>query len=171
MKVSKKIIIVTLIVFVIIIGLYLLHNNSSSNSTVNPSAYPVITNGSNTVGFCHSTTYNGVDKPQSFRSVYDMTNTTSVLQLADVGGIANGIQYKWAYDPTNIVNILTEITNSSNAYSPSELSALGKTSVGKPGISYLVNKIITIYDKNDPKYKTGQYDLNPYIITTLSNCK
>ncbi len=171
MKVSKIIIIATLIIFVIIIGLYLLNNKSSSNPTVNQSDYPIITNGPNTVGFCHSTTYNGVDKPQSFTSVYEMANTTFVLKLADVGGMANGIQYKWAYDPSNIVNILREITNSSNAYSPSELSALGKTSSGKPGISYLVNKVITIYDKNDPKYKTGQYELNPYIITTLSNCK
>ena len=166
MKISKKLIIVSLIIIIcIIIGLYfLLHNKSSSNQTINP----VITNGLNTVGFCHSTTFNGVDQPKTFRSIDEMTKTTSVLTIADDGGIANGIQYKWAYDPTNIVNIGRKITNVSNTYSPVELSALGKISTNG---TYLVNKIITIYDKNDPKYKIGQLELNPYIITTMSNCK
>jgi len=169
MKISKKLIIVSLIIIIcIIIGLYfLLHNKSSSNQSSIIPADTIIPNGPNTVGFCHSTTFNGVDQPQTFRSVGEMSNT-SVLEIADVGGIANGIQYKWAYDPTNIVNIGRKITNVSNTYSSIELSALGKTSSNS---SYLVNKIITIYDKNDPKYKIGQLELNPYIITTMSNCK
>ena len=169
MKISKKLIIVSLIIIIcIIIGLYfLLDNKSSSNPSSNQVVRPIITNGPDTVGFCHSTTFNGVDQPQRFRSIGEMANT-SVLEIADVGGIANGIQYKWAYDPTNIVNIGRKITNVSNTYSSAELSALGKTSSNS---SYLVNKIITIYDKNDPKYKIGQLELNPYIITTMSNCK
>lgn len=169
MKISKKVIIIslTLIIISIAIGIYFLlkNNKSSSNQTV----IPTITNGPNTVGFCHSTTFNGVDQPQTFRSVDEMENTTSVLQLADVGGFANGIQYKWSHDPANVVNITRNITNSSNAYSAEELSALGQLKISNG--NYLVNKIITIYDKNDPKYKIGQLELNPYIITTMSNCK
>lgn len=168
MKISKKLIIVSLIIIIcIIIGSYLLCNNkSSSNQSSIMPADTIIPNG-HTVGFCHSTTFNGVDQPKTFRSVGEMTNT-SVLEIADVGGIANDIQYKWAYDPTNIVNIGRKITNVSNTYSPVELSSLGKTSWNS---TYLVNKIITIYDKNNPKYKIGQLELNPYIITTMSNCK
>ena len=170
MKISKKIIIVSLIIIIIciIIVLYfLLDNKSSSNPSSNQVVRPIITNGPNTVGFCHSTTYNGVDQPLYFRSVDEMSMTL-VFDVADDGGLARDIQYKWAYDPTNSLNLSRKITNVSNTYSPAELSALGKTST--PEI-YLVNKVITIYDKNDPKYKKGQLELNPYIMTTMANCK
>ena len=170
MKISKKLIIVSLIIIIIciIIVLYfLLDNKSSSNPSSNQVVRPIITNGPNTVGFCHSTTYNGVDQPLYFRSVDEMSMTL-VFDVADDGGLARDIQYKWAYDPTNSLNLSRKITNVSNTYSPAELSALGKTST--PEI-YLVNKVITIYDKNDPKYKKGQLELNPYIMTTMANCK
>ena len=171
MKISKKIIIVILLIIIIgiIIGSYFLFfdkKSSNNESSLIPAA-TILPNTPNTVGFCQSTTFNGVEQPHTFRSVGEMANT-SVLEIADVGGIANGIQYKWVYDSTNSLNISRELTNASNAYSSAELSALGKTD--KPG-TYLVNKIITLYDKNDPKYKTGFYNLNPYIMTTFSNCK
>ena len=170
MKISKKIIIVSLIIICIIIGLYfLLHNKSSSNQSAIIPVVTMIPNTPNTVGFCQSATFDGVDHPKRFRSVEDIATSTNVLDTADIGTvISNGIQYKWVYDPTNSLHISRELTNTSNAYSPAELLALGKTD--KPG-TYLVNKIITIYDKNDTKYKTGFYNLNPYIMTTFSNCK
>jgi hypothetical protein len=172
MKISKKAIIVILLIIIIgiIIGTYFLffYKNSASNKFAsNQVVRPIITNGPNTVGFCHSTTFNGVDQPQVFRSVDEMSMTL-VFDVADNGELARDVQYKWAYDPTNSLNLSRQITNASNAYSLSELSALGKTST--PG-TYLVNKVITIYDKNDPKYKKGQLELNPYIMTTMANCK
>lgn len=169
MKISKKIIIVSLIIICIIIGLYfLLHNKSSSNQSAIIPVATMIPNTPNTVGFCQSATFDGVDQPKRFRSVENIATSTNVLDTADIGTvISNGIQYKWVYDPTNPLNISRKLTNTSNAYSPAELSALGKTD--KPE-TYLVNKIITLYDKNDPKYKTGFYNLNPYIMTTFSNC-
>jgi hypothetical protein len=166
MKISKKFIVVSLIIIIIICIIivlsFLVDNKSSSNQVVSP----VITNGPNTVGFCHSTTYNGVDQPLYFNSVDAMP--PDVFNVADDGGFARNIQYKWAYDPTNSLNISRKITNESNTYSSAELSALGKTSTPN---TYLVNKVITIYDKNDPKYKIGQLELNPYIMTTMANCK
>jgi hypothetical protein len=173
MKISKKIIIVILLIIIIgiIIGSYFLFfdkKSSNNESSLIPAA-TILPNTPNTVGFCQSATFDGVDQPKRFRSVEDIAISTKVLDTADIGTvISNGIQYKWVYDSTNSLNISRELTNASNAYSSAELSALGKTD--KPG-TYLVNKIITLYDKNDPKYKTGFYNLNPYIMTTFSNCK
>ena len=172
--INVSLITISIIIFIIIglyliIGLYILYNKFLSNqSSITPVA-TMIRNTPNTVGFCQSSTFNGIDQPKIFRSVEDISISTNILDTADTGTvISNGVQYKWVYDPTNSLNISRELTNVSNAYSPAELSALGKTD--KPG-TYLVNKIITIYDKNDPKYKIGFYNLNPYIMTTFSNCK
>jgi hypothetical protein len=172
MKISKKAIIVILLIIIIgiIIGTYFLLKNkkSLSNQSLIIPTRTFIPNGPNTVGFCNAVTIDGVDRPIEFRSVEHTETGTMIFDVADNGDMANDIQYKWVYDPTNSLNISRPITNESNAYSPAELSALGKTD--KPG-NYLVNKIITIYDKNDPKYKKGFYVLNPYILTTMTNCK
>jgi len=60
----------------------------------------------------------------------------------------NGIRYKWNYDKSIPLSIERTINNINNAYTQEELLAFGSTS--KPNV-YLVNKIIVIYDDNDPK--------------------
>jgi hypothetical protein len=130
---------------------------------------PIITMGSDTLGFCHSSTINGKDQPQQFINM-DMMMLTSYLKLADVGGnTSNDIQYKWAYDPTNQLTIKRTIDNTNNRYTQAELSAIGTPSADG---QYSVNKIISIYNKQNPIFTQNVVvDINPFILTTYSQCK
>jgi len=98
----------------------------------------------------------------------------SVFSKAD-NGIATGhILNKWVYDINNKLSIERTINNTNKIYTEAEISSLGKTD--KPN-TYLVNKLIPIYDENDPELKklldNGAYAelMTPWVLSLYSNCK
>ena len=179
-KVIYVIITVIIIALAIMLPIYFLviKTSSSSQHGVAPGVEaevspilnnPIITMGPDTLGFCHSSTINGKDQPQQFINM-DMMMLTSYLKLADVGGnTSNEIQYKWEYDPTNLLTITRTIDNTNNKYTQAELSAIGTPSADG---QYSVNKIISIYNKQNPIFTQNVVvDINPFILTTYSQCK
>jgi hypothetical protein len=180
---KKKIIIIIIIIIVITLSITLpLVLIKSSNNKVTPTT-KITQKGDNEYGFCHSITIDGVDQPNKFINF----NEEQILFFNDMNGMgssestiniseyalekesSNGIQYMWVYDPTN--DLIMKVWINDKVYSPEEISALGKIPNTIPTTGsgyYLVNKIITKYDKTDPKYKKGELHLNPYILTTRS---
>ena len=180
---KKKIIIIIIVIIVITLSITLpLVLIKSSNNKVTPIT-KITQKGDNEYGFCHSTTIDGVDQPNKFINL----NEEQILFFSDMNGMGtseftqnisnyalqknsvNGIQYMWVYDPTN--DLIMKVWINDKVYSPEEISALGKIPNTIPTTGsgyYLVNKIITKYDKTDPKYKKGELHLNPYILTTRS---
>ena len=152
------------IILGIVITILLTSKSSAISAPIPIITYPKATVSPDTIGFCGAQTYNGVIQPPHFRL---LTNNEQLLNTADTAGLAYDIQYKWAYDDSNLLNIVRTITNINNIYTPAELAALGKTSTKG---NYLVNIIRTIYDKNEPKFKQGTQNLNPYILTKYSQC-
>jgi len=177
MKKYKKLIytiIVIVICLAIILPIYFLVINKS-NSAQSPSnepstltiTNPTITMSPNELGLCSAPTYNGVKQPKRFIQM-DMFLIMPFSTLADNGDtIPNGIQYKWSYDKTNPLNLTRTISNVNKTYTDDELANLGQTSTPT---SYLVNQIIPIYDKTNPIYSKATVELDPFILTTYSQC-
>jgi hypothetical protein len=157
-------VIIIAIILGIVITILLTSKSSGTSAPIPIITYPNATLSPDTIGFCGAQTYNGVIQPPHFRL---LTNNEVLLNIADTAGLANDIQYKWAYDDSNLLNIVRTITNANNVYTSAELTALGQTNTKG---NYLVNIIRTIYDKNDPKFKQGTQNLNPYILTKYSQC-
>jgi len=177
MKKYKKLIytiILILISLAIILPVYFFvikKSNSSQSPSNELSTIPItgstITMIPNQLGLCYVPTYNGVKQSKRFIIIDSFLNTTFPT-LADNGDtIPNGIQYKWSYDKTNPLNLTRTISNVNKKYTDDELANLGQTSTPT---SYLVNQIIPIYDNTNPKYSIGTVDLDPFILTTYSQC-
>jgi len=137
-------------------------NEEETSLTIKPS----------TLGFCFVSTKNGIDLPTEFlpKSLWVFDVWTSLFYNADNG---NRGQYdelnKWAYDSNNTLNIVRTINNTNNAYSQTELDALGKTSTAN---KYLVNKLIPNYKSDNPYLTNGaQMRIKPWTLSAYSNCK
>lgn len=127
----------------------------------------------NELGYVFQNTINGVDSPKYFIPRFFLTGSISgsgnTEKTADeavynTGGLR--LQVKWFYDKTNPHSIERTILNTNKTYSDAELSALGKTN--KPN-TYLVNKIITKYDKNHIYFYKTTGLFQPMIYTTYEN--
>jgi hypothetical protein len=173
-KLISVIIIFIIIALAIVLPVYFLvikkTNSSQSPSneqSMEPSTIPKM--GPNELGFCFASTTGGIKGPNRFSSLESFTYlNTRTLQLADAGGTeTNGIQFKWFYDKTNPLNITRTILNENKTYTNDELANLGQTSTPT---SYLVNQIIPIYDKTNPIYSKATVELDPFILTTYSQC-
>ena len=193
---KKNIIIIITILIVIILAitlpLVLIKSSNESNSS-NQIVIPTTKSGStinyDDLGFCHSVTIDGVDQPNKFFGLDEpqifidsRIGTFSVFQHAQEKRESFGIQYIWERDPNNVITMPILLKHS--IYTPYERYNLGQAYPGADYSGdfgyYLVNKIKTIYDKNNTTYNKankeidynkGIWHFNPYIITTSSQCK
>ena len=176
-----SVILLLLIILIIILPIYFLVINKSSSKEQEqeqaqvqeqaPTTFIMPTRNQNQLGFITSTTTNHVDDPYIFLDVEAFDTLLSYGKDADNGTVnpSSQIQYKWVYDKTNIYTIEREILNTKNGYSPTELLSLGKTN--KPN-TYLVNKIISKYDKNNINLTRNiVMQINPMILSTYENYK
>lgn len=171
-KIVKTSLIVIIILIIILVPLYLLVINKSTSkdqtNTAIENSYPIITRSDSDIGFCFANTLPDAKEPYRFFG-QEFFNNTQVFFNADNGIQSGSILNKWEYDTSNSLSIERTINNTNNIYTQDELSALGKTN--KPN-TYLVNKLIPLYDKNDPKLQ-GIYSelMTPWVLSLYSNCK
>jgi len=177
-----KIGIILILILIIMLPIYFLviKKSTSSNTPLslntsvimNAPEQPSITIPPDTLGFCFVSTANGVDSPRSFlgEPMWDIKGMQLLFSNADNGiREINNILNKWAYDSNNKLNIPRTINNTNKEYTKEELDALGKTTT--PNI-YLVNKLIPIYDKNNPNLtKDIPMLIKPWTLSLYSNCK
>ena len=157
------------IVPVTVIPIYFAINKPDHSSPApEHNQYIIPTRNPNELGFIIINTVNHVDGPKQFLDL-DMFNNYDFNKEVD-SGITNPsyhIQHKWIYDKNNEYSIERKILNTNKGYSQEELSALGKTN--KPD-TYLVNKIIASYDKDEPNLsKDVNMMIQPIILTTYGN--
>ena len=180
-----KIGIILILILIIMLPIYFLviKKSTSSNTPLSlntsvimnaPAAKSIITP-PNMLGFCFVSTTNGVDSPLKFmpEPMWDIKGMQLMFSNADNGIRAqNKTLNKWAYDSNNKLNITRTINNTdntNNAYSKTELDALGKTNESN---TYLVNKLIPIYDPNNPNLtKDIQMEIKPWTLSLYSECK
>ena len=172
---TRKIVKTSLIVIILLIilsGIYyfVVYKSPSKDQTHSAieNSYPIITRSDSDIGFCFANTLPDAKEPYRFFG-QESFNTTQVFFNADNGIQTGSILNKWEYDTSNSLSIERTINNTNNIYTQDELSALGKTD--KPN-TYLVNKLIPLYDKNDPKLQ-GIYSelMTPWVLSLYSNCK
>ena len=171
-----SIILLLVIISAIMLPIYFLviAKSNSSNSSNSSSQVPVVQQepinyieDPNQLGFVFQETSNGVDTSYRFMNLEMFNASLSYGKDADTGTSKFLVKRKWVYDNTNISTIERTILNTNDFYSESELSSLGKTN--KPN-TYLVNQIISIYDKNDPNLQINvTMQIKPMILTTYSN--
>jgi len=164
-----KISLILILLLIIIIPIYFILNKSSSTTQSNKNLehnYPIITRSNSDIGFCFQTTTNGTLGPQQFLGK-EMWNSVSVLKDADNGTSNNSVKYKWHYDNSNPLTIKRTI-NIRN-YTEAELSNLQTTNETNV---YSVNKIVPIYDSNDPNLSQNvSMNITPFILSLYSDCK
>ena len=143
-----------------------------------PLPEPEPTSGPNDLGFVYYLTNvkEGIDESNEFMKLNEI-NKTVYAGAENIGTQSDNvsthpitsIKRKWIYDKNNIYSIERTILNKNNAYSQEELSALGKTD--KPN-TYLVNQIVSTYDKNTI-LTSGliSHIIKPMILTIYSNYK
>ena len=177
-----KIGIILILILIIMLPIYFLviKKSTSSNTPLSlntsvimnaPAAQSIITP-PNMLGFCFVSTANGIDSPKRFLAepMWDINEMQLLFSNADNGIRGqNNVLNKWAYDSNNKLTITRTINNTNNAYTQHELNALGKTD--EPN-TYLVNKLISIYDPNNPNLTNGvQMEIKPWTLSLYSECK
>ena len=184
-----KIGIILILILIIMLPIYFLviKKSTSSNTPLSlntsvimnaPAAKSIITP-PNMLGFCFVSTTNGVDSPLKFmpEPMWDIKGMQLMFSNADNGIRAqNKTLNKWAYDSNNKLYITRTINNTNNtddAYTQSELKALGTPDADASAPNtYKVNKLIPIYDPNNPNLtKDIQMEIRPWTLSLYSDCK
>ena len=180
-----KIGIILILILIIMLPIYFLviKKSTSSNTPLSlntsvimnaPAAKSIITP-PNMLGFCFVSTTNGVDSPLKFmpEPMWDIKGMQLMFSNADNGIRAqNKTLNKWAYDSNNKSIITRTINNTNTEYTQNELNALGKTDEPDEPNTYLVNKLIPIYDPNNPNLtKDIQMEIRPWTLSLYSDCK
>ena len=165
-----KIGIILILILIIMLPIYFLviKKSTSSNTPLSLNTIPA-----NTLGFCIVFTESGTDLIQPtfmMESVWGLYDYPLLFSNADNGIRGRDkILNKWAYDSNNKLTITRTINNTSKAYTQGELDALGKTTTPN---TYKVNKLIPIYDPNNPNLtKDIQMEIKPWTLSLYSDCK
>ena len=177
-----KIGIILILILIIMLPIYFLviKKSTSSNTPLSlntsvimnaPAAKSIITP-PNMLGFCFVSTANGIDSPKRFLAepMWGVSGYPLLFSNADNGIRAqNKTLNKWAYDSNNKLTIIRTINNTNTEYTQNELNALGKTATPN---TYLVNKLIPYYDKNNPHLTQDvQIEIKPWTLSLYSDCK
>lgn len=167
---TRKVVKTGLILIIILILLYFfVLNKSTSKDEINTkieNTYPIMTRANSDIGFCFQTTRNGTLGPKQFLGE-EMWNSVSFLKDADNGTSNNSVKYKWQYDDSNTLTI--ERTINIGNYTDAELSNLKTTNETNV---YSVNKIVPIYDSNDPNLSLNvSMNITPFVLSRYSDCK
>ena len=169
MKFIVKLLLLIIIVIISILIIYIItkSNNNSEQQSVSPT-YPIITIGPNELGFCHSSTRNGVDSPMNFYHIALMNNSMTNADNVDTLKMS-GVTYKWIHDTNNPLTLERQLNK--KKYNSQVLNAYGEVP-GKAGF-YYVNKIVPSYDPNHPYLsKDVMMDIKPFTLTKYSQqCK
>ncbi len=171
-----KISIILILILIIMLPIYFLviKKSTSKDQTdtplslnINPT-FAIEKEDPNMLVFRFVSTTNSIDSSEKclVRPLWDMG---TLFSNADTGNYGkNTILNKWAYDPTNKLTIERTINNVNNAYTIDELNALGKTIIKN---TYLVNKLIPIYNHNNPDLnKNIEMEIKPFILSLYSDC-